>query len=84
MNRHFPVIRFQAAIISKRTARFKRNDLSRRASCLPGCSIVKILALARARRMVHTSGKTTRVDSSTWSLIKWRATRALWKNDSDA
>jgi hypothetical protein len=38
-NRHFPVIRFQTAIISERTARFNRNDLSRGDSCPCGCII---------------------------------------------
>lgn len=30
---YVPVIRFQAAIVPKRTARLKRNDLSRNDSC---------------------------------------------------
>lgn len=42
-NRHFPVIRFQTAIISERTARFNRNDLSRGDSCPCGCSTVPFL-----------------------------------------
>ncbi len=41
--RYFPVIRFQTAIITERTAGFKQKALSRGDSFLRGCSTVTIL-----------------------------------------
>ena len=53
ITRCFPIIRFHAAIVSKRTTRFKRNDLSCRDSCLRGWSIVPILPLRHPRQRLR-------------------------------
>jgi len=72
-SRYFPVIRFHAAIVSKRTARFKRNDLSCRDSCLRGCSIVPILPLMppgqRFRPRFRAASTRAPLESSTFRSI---------------
>ncbi len=75
--RDFPFVGYQPAIVPKRTARFKRNDLSCRDSCLRGRSIVPILPLkppgqrfrpvsAQRQPVLHSNHQ--RFARSQWSL----------------
>ncbi len=89
--RHFPVIRLQVAIVTKRTARFKRNDLSCRDSCLlsrrAGMSVPVLMPSGQRFRSVsaqrqpgpHSNDQSRRAGTrSRWSLTLYQRRRMAW------